>query len=133
MAGASVITNVVGQLAAALHGPRRSRAGLLAEIRDGLEDAAAAHRSRGLSEQAAEARAVAEFGPVSDLAPLYQAELTATQARGTAALLAVSFPMLYGSGSSSGAAATGGPALRRPPVGWLPRWMWPAASPVARH
>lgn len=32
---------------------------------------------------------------MSDLAPLYQAELTATQARGTAALLAVCFPMLY--------------------------------------
>lgn len=95
MAGAGVITRFVGELAAALHGPRRVRAGLLAEVRDGLDDAAAAHRSHGVSALAAESRAVAEFGQVSDLAALYQAELTANQARRTTALLAVCFPMIH--------------------------------------
>lgn len=95
MAGAGVITKFVGELAAALDGPRRSRRSLLSEVRDGLDDAAAAHRSRGIPEPAAEARAVAEFGKVSDLAPLYQGELTANQTGRTATLLAVCFPMMY--------------------------------------
>lgn len=95
MAGAGVITKFVGELAAALDGPHRIRTSLLAEVRDGLDDAAAAHRSRGLPGPAAETRAVAEFGRVTDLAPLYQAELTATQARRTAALVAVCFPTLF--------------------------------------
>lgn len=91
-----MITKFVGELAAALDGPRRLRRNLLTEVRDGLDDAAATHRSRGLPEPAAEARAVAEFGQVSDLTPLYQAELTANQTGRTAALLAVCFPMMYG-------------------------------------
>lgn len=90
-----MITNFVGELAAALAGPRRIRAGLLAEVRDGLDDAAATHRSHGVSQLAAESSAVSEFGRVPELAPLYQAELTATQTRRTAALLAVRFPMIH--------------------------------------
>lgn len=90
-----MIARFVEELAAALDGPRRVRACLLAEVRDGLDDAAVAHRSRSLSETAAETRAVTEFGRVSDLVPLFQAELTANQARRTAALLAVCFPTLF--------------------------------------
>jgi hypothetical protein len=63
---------------------------VLAEVRDGLHDAAEAH---GGHPDAAE-RAVAEFGSVAELAPLHQAELTAAQVRRTALVVTVLFPAL---------------------------------------
>jgi hypothetical protein len=59
---------------------------MLAETRAGLRDAAAAHRDA--------AAAVAEFGSVAEIAPAYQAELTAAQGRRTALLLVALFPAL---------------------------------------
>ena len=56
-----------------------SRRDLLAEVRDGLEDAAEAHRRDGLSPRAAEARAVDELGAVEELVVAY-AELGAARA-----------------------------------------------------
>lgn len=76
----------VRALAHALKGPRGLRRSMLAETRDGLRDAAAAG--------GCPARAVREFGTVAELAPQYQAELTAAQARRTALLVAVLFPAL---------------------------------------
>ncbi|GAA3244461.1 hypothetical protein GCM10017691_50540 [Pseudonocardia petroleophila] len=76
----------VAALARALRGPARLRRSMLAETRAGLRDAAAAHRDA--------AAAVAEFGSVAEIAPAYQAELTAAQGRRTALLLAVLFPAL---------------------------------------
>lgn len=82
----------VAELAAVLRGPAAPRRSMLAETRDGLRDAAAAYADGGLSPERAAARAVAEFGAVPDIAPLYQDELTARQGRRTATLLAVAFP-----------------------------------------
>jgi hypothetical protein len=62
------------------------RRSMLAEARDGLRDAAEAGGCA--------ARAVREFGTVAELAPQYQAELTAAQGRRTAVLVAVLFPVL---------------------------------------
>ncbi|WP_232665062.1 permease prefix domain 1-containing protein [Pseudonocardia sp. TRM90224] len=84
----------VEQLARALRGPARSRASMLRETREGLEDAAAAHREGGLAPAEAEALAVRQFGSVRQIAPLYQAELTVRQSRRTALLLAVLMPAL---------------------------------------
>ena len=56
-----------------------SRRDLLAEVRDGLEDAAEAHRRDGLSPRAAQARAVDELGAVEELVVAY-AELGAARA-----------------------------------------------------
>lgn len=83
-------------LDAALTGPRRSKERLLAEIRDGLVDAAAPHRAAGLDPVAAVARAVGEFGEPHDLVPDCQRELTVRQTRRTAATVALCVPVLLG-------------------------------------
>lgn len=84
----------VAELDRALHGPARLKRCLLAEVRNGLDDAVEAHREAGLDEPAARAHAAAEFGGAAEIAPLLQRELVAAQARRTAALLAVAFPSL---------------------------------------
>ncbi|WP_103380006.1 permease prefix domain 1-containing protein [Pseudonocardia dioxanivorans] len=84
----------LGALGAALHGPGRLRASLLAEARDGLEDAAESLSDNGVPRAEARRRAVAEFGEVAELAPGYQHELAAAQGRRTATLIAVTFPAL---------------------------------------
>lgn len=76
----------VAALARRLRGPGRMRRSMLTETRDGLRDAADAG--------GCPARAVREFGTVAELAPQFQAELTAAQGRRTAVLVAVLFPAL---------------------------------------
>lgn len=88
------VADHVHALGRALRGPTRLRRSMLAETRDGLRDAAAAHEDGGLPTAEAAARAVRDFGPVREIAPLYQDELAARQGRRTAALLAVSYPGL---------------------------------------
>lgn len=77
-----------------LRGPVRARRSMLAEVREGLCDAAAAYRTAGLDEYAAARRAVADFGPVDLIAAQLQNELTARQARRTALLLVIAFPSM---------------------------------------
>lgn len=84
----------LAELDRTLRGPARLKRCLLAEVRDGLDDAVAAHREAGLDEAAAHARAAAEFGGAAEVAPLFQRELVAAQARSTAVLLASAFPAL---------------------------------------
>lgn len=74
----------VADLGAAVRGPRRARADLLAEARDGLTDAAEAYTTAGLAPADAARRAIAEFGAVADIAPAYEEELAAAQGRRTA-------------------------------------------------
>lgn len=71
----------VRTLSSRLRGPTRLKADLLAEVRHGLEDAAEAYLDGGLDERGAGDRAVAEFGGAAELAPAYQAELTAGYGR----------------------------------------------------
>ncbi|GAA3511045.1 permease prefix domain 1-containing protein [Actinocatenispora rupis] len=70
-------------LAAVLPGPARARASLLGEARDGLVDAATAYRAAGMPADEAEARAVADFGTVRELAAEYRGELALSQGRRT--------------------------------------------------
>ena len=84
------VDRFVADLAGELRGPRALRRDVLAEVRDGLHDAAEAHGDH----PDAAGRAVAEFGSVAELAPLYQAELTAAQVRRTALVVTVLFPAL---------------------------------------
>jgi hypothetical protein len=72
-----------------LRGSPRLKRDLLTEARDGLRDATQAYQERGLDLIAAQHRAVAEFGAPDQLAPAYQAELTAGQGRRLALLLAL--------------------------------------------
>ena len=85
----NVIDRFVAQLERTLSGPRRAKADMVDEIRDGLHDAADAHQCCGLDAVAAQRRALAEFGTVKQLAPALQAELAMTQARRTALLITV--------------------------------------------
>lgn len=84
----------VAALGRVLRGPRRTRRCMLAEVRDGLRDAEDAYRAAGLDPEAAVARAVRDFGPVDQVAPAFQDELTARQGRWAAVLFAIVFPSM---------------------------------------
>jgi hypothetical protein len=85
--GCVLIDAYVADLGRSLRGPARAKADLLREARDGLYDAAAAYRDDGLDPEAAQHRAVRDFGDVREIAPDYQAELAAAQGRRTALLI----------------------------------------------
>lgn len=91
------IAEYVVALRRALHGPRRTLRDMVTEAHQGLADAAAAYRDGGVAPERAAVLAVRDFGPVDEIAPEYQDELTARQGRWAAVLLAVAFPaMLVG-------------------------------------
>ncbi len=87
-----LIDAYVERLGAVLYGPRRVKAELLAEVRDGLWDAAWALQQRGVDPQEAEAQAVRDFGDVELVARECQRELAAVQGRRTAIWLAAMVP-----------------------------------------
>jgi hypothetical protein len=82
-----VIEAYVRELSNALSGPKRLKDDLLTEARHGLVDAAEAYEDQGLGRSAAERRAIAEFGAVTEVVPAYQSELGAAQSRRTAVLV----------------------------------------------
>jgi hypothetical protein len=84
----------VAELDRMLHGPGAMKRSMIAEVRDGLEDAVAGYREGGLDPQRAATAAVRDFGSVREVAPLLQEELTARQGRRTAQLLVVAFPAM---------------------------------------
>jgi hypothetical protein len=84
----------VRDLGARLRGPARLRRSLLSEVRGGLLDATDAARASGLDPVAAQRCAVTDFGSPAELAPAFQSELLAAQARRSALLLATAFPGL---------------------------------------
>jgi hypothetical protein len=107
----SVLDDYVAGLAGALRGPRRLRGDLVAEARDSLVDATEAYQADGCAQEAAQQRAVAEFGSYAQVLPGYQAELAVAQARRTTLMFAVALvalrcltPLLWhgGPGASSG-------------------------------
>jgi hypothetical protein len=89
------VERYVAGLGAALRGPHRAKADLLAEARDGLTDAADAYRETGMSTMDAERRAVADFGGLAEIVPGYQAELAVAQGRRTALLIAAGLVGVY--------------------------------------
>ena len=88
-AGPDPIAAYTAVLDASLHGPRRAKERLLAEIADGLRDAAEPYHAAGGELAAAVERATDEFGRPRDLIPECQRELTIRQTRATAARLAL--------------------------------------------
>lgn len=91
------VASHLAALDGALLGPRRIRRCMIAEARAGLHDAVDAYRDGGVSAERAEELAVRDFGTVGEVAPSYQAELTARQGRTAAVLYAIVFPtMLFG-------------------------------------
>jgi hypothetical protein len=97
------------ELARAVRGPGRARRTVLREVRGGLDDAAEAYRRAGVDAERAARLAVRDFGPVSEVAPLFQDELTAAEGRRTAGLVAAGVPavvlswsLLWASGLATG-------------------------------
>ena len=86
--GKTPIDAYIARLDAALPGPRRKKADLLAEARDGLIDATEALEADGLSRSEAERHAIEDFGEIDEILPDYRAELGYAQGRRTAVLLA---------------------------------------------
>ncbi|MEW2586555.1 permease prefix domain 1-containing protein [Streptomyces virginiae] len=83
----------VAELATVLRGTDRTKTRMLAELREGLLDAAAELApGRGPDEAAREA--VRLFGSVAELAPGFQRELTIVQARQTAGRILLLAPLL---------------------------------------
>ncbi len=82
----------VAELDRMLRGPGAVKRSMIAEVHDGLRDAAEAYRAAGLDPRRAAATAVQDFGAACEIAPLMQEELTARQGRSTLLLVAVTFP-----------------------------------------
>ncbi len=92
----TAIDSYVRELDRQLHGPRRRKADLLVEVRDGLRDAADAVRAESpeVTPAEAERQAVDEFGSVPALAPEFQTELAVLQAWRTAWVFAIALPLV---------------------------------------
>ncbi|MFJ2032083.1 permease prefix domain 1-containing protein [Streptosporangium sp. NPDC087985] len=93
MASAGIIDDYVAELGRSLKGPRRPKLDLVTEARDSLFDTAEALEDGGLDRAEAELAAVEEFGPIGEIAPGYQEELSISAGRRLAALLFVSVPL----------------------------------------
>lgn len=87
------IDDYVADLDRALAGPHGAKRDLVVEARDSLTDTADAFEAEGLERAEAERLAVAEFGPVAEIAPGYQSELTAAAGRRLGLLLFISVPL----------------------------------------
>lgn len=83
-APAAPIEAYAESLGAALVGPRRVKRGLVDEARDHLVDATEAYADAGYDEDEAAAMAVADFGPVEEIAPAFQTTLAVAASRRTA-------------------------------------------------
>lgn len=88
-----LIDDYVAELNRAITGPPGPKRDLVVEARDSLTDTADALEAEGLDRTEAERVAVAEFGPVAEIAPDYQAELTSASGRRLGFLLFVSVPI----------------------------------------
>ncbi|MFF2849775.1 permease prefix domain 1-containing protein [Streptomyces sp. NPDC058001] len=88
------VEDYVATLSAALHGPARTKARMVAEVRDGLTDAVAEHTGEGLTYERAADQALREFGSTDELVVSWQRELTIAQARHTARAVALTLPFL---------------------------------------
>lgn len=111
-------TTTASSIEAVLHDLRRElprslrTRGLVAEMRDGLEDAAEAYRDAGFTPAAAAQRAVDDFGDVHSTAELCRQEISATSTIRAAAAVAGGYPVIlafwflfavwYGPGSQFG-------------------------------
>jgi hypothetical protein len=94
LAGAEPAAQLLDRIAGRLRGPAALRRDLLAELRDGVDDAVTAHLDRGLPADEAERAAVADFGDPDVVRAECQRELTAVQARRTAVTLCVTLPVV---------------------------------------
>lgn len=80
-AAAAPLDAYLGDLAGRLRGPRRRRQRILAELRDGLDEAVADHITAGRPEDHAVTAAIAQFGTPQAVADAFAGELATAYAR----------------------------------------------------
>ena len=88
------IAEYLDELGARLLGPRRRRAQIIAELRDGLDQATDQHLNAGMSAQQAQAAAVGQFGSPAAVADAFEGELGTAYARRTIALYVLTGPLV---------------------------------------
>jgi hypothetical protein len=126
-ASAQPIESYLTEVAAGLPGPARTRAGIVAELRGGLLDAADMYRRAGLAPPADEQAAVAEFGLPAQVAAGFRPGIAATQARRVAITLLATGPLIGLLWAVAARASHVGARL-------APPWHWagmPPAAPIA--
>jgi len=84
----------LAELADLLRGPRRRRARILAELRDGLDQAIADHVGYGCTEEQAVAAAIDQFGAPRAVAAAFAGELATAYARHTIAWYIATGPLV---------------------------------------
>jgi hypothetical protein len=90
----AILGRYLADLGTRLHGPWRTRAAILAEIRDGLDEATAEHTARGLGPADAATHAVAQFGSPQVVADAFTGELATAYARRTIAAFILTGPLV---------------------------------------
>jgi HAAS len=84
----------LAELATRLRGPRRRRQLVLAELRDGLDEAIADNLTAGLPDDRAVTVAIARFGSPQVVAEAFAGELAAAYARRTLAWFILTGPLV---------------------------------------
>ncbi len=84
----------VGELARLLRGPRRRRARILAELRDGLDEAIADQKTDGRTEDQAVESAIDHFGTPQAVADAFAGELVTAYGRHTIAWYIATGPLV---------------------------------------
>jgi len=119
------VEHYLAEVTARLPGRGRAQAGIVAELRSGLLDAADAHRSAGHAPAQAALAAIREFGDPAQVASGFRAEIAASQARRVAVSLLATGPLV---GLLWIAVAVAGHLGFR--LG--PPWQWTGLSPGLR-
>lgn len=115
------VERYLADVAASLPGSSWAQAGIVAELRSGLLDAADTYRSAGLPPAQATRAAIREFGSPAQVANGFKAEIAAGQARRVALTLLVTGPLVGFLWIATAAASHLGVHL-------LP-WQWTEPSP----
>jgi HAAS len=88
------VATYLSDVAAQLYGPRRRRAAILAELRDGLEQAIEDNITAGLTPDQAAAAAITQFGTPQAVAAAFSGELATAYARRTIAWFIATGPLV---------------------------------------
>jgi hypothetical protein len=89
-----ILGRYLADIGSRLHGPRRTRTAILAEIRDGLDQATADHAARGLGPVEAATTAVSQFGDPRAVAEAFTGELATAYARRTITAFIITGPLV---------------------------------------
>jgi hypothetical protein len=88
------LATYLSDVAAQLYGPRRRRAAILAELRDGLDQATEDNITAGLAPDQAAAAAITQFGTPQAVGDAFSGELATAYARRTIALFIATGPLV---------------------------------------